>query len=149
MLRRLAVAQYSVRVSSLVESEPWGFGSPNSFLNAGISFDSVLTPEELLEATQAIQREICPDSHRDSDGKYIDRLIDIDIICGVAESPYDDLNFVEKETLLCVVDADSLRLPHPCATRRDFVMEPLAEIDPEMASLLTVWFASKSSHSPQ
>ena len=140
MLRRLAESQGSVRVSRLVESEPWGFGSPNSFLNVGISFDCELEPEELLDATQAIQRQICPDSHRDAAGNYIDRLIDIDIICGVAESQADGSCSGGKGLSLCVVDTDRLQLPHPCAFRRDFVMRPLAEIDPEMAHLLSIWF---------
>lgn len=99
-------------VSSMIESEPWGYESPNRFLNIGINIETELEPQKLLECLQGIEKEISPASHRDSDGNYIDRVIDIDII---------DIKGVVMET-------PRLTVPHPRAMQRDFVKIPLEEI---------------------
>ena len=67
-------------MSHTVESEPWGYESNAKFLNVGMMFYTELTPIEVLDKLQEIERSISPDSHRDSNGNYIDRLIDIDIV---------------------------------------------------------------------
>lgn len=115
MLRPLATCDF--RLSDSIESEPWGFDSENRFINAGASFETDLSPDELLAATQRIEREISggqPD-HRNPDGSYADRIVDLDIIF------YGDL----------AVKSTSLTLPHPRFSQRDFVMRPLAQIDPD------------------
>lgn len=115
MLRRLSAADF--RLSDSVESEPWGFASANRFLNVGVSFETSLSPDELLVATQNIEREISDGDprHRNPDGSYADRIIDLDIIF------YGD----------DAIDSASLTLPHPRFRERDFVVRPLAQIDPE------------------
>ena len=45
-------------ISSFIETEPWGFTSPHPFLNATLLLSTELTPLELLDATQAIEREL-------------------------------------------------------------------------------------------
>ncbi len=100
-----------VRTSSFHETEPWGFSSGNMFMNAAVCIDTQLSPRGLLEATQAIEREMGRTA-KSVDGRYHDRIIDIDILL------YDDLR----------MDEPDLKIPHPLMHERDFVMLPLGEI---------------------
>ena len=106
-----------VRRSSFIETEPWGFASPNRFLNAVILCETRLTPREVLETTQQIEHELGKRQEhatRRSQGlTYKDRPVDIDIL------RYDDLT----------VDEPDLKIPHPLMHERDFVMQPLHEIE--------------------
>ena len=102
-----------VRQSSLVSSEPWGFESANSFLNAVICCETSLTPRQVLQTTQQIERELGRRT-KSSGGIYHDRPIDIDLLM------YDDLQ----------LSTPRLTLPHPHMHERDFVMIPLREILP-------------------
>ena len=99
-------------LSGFMETEPWGFESENLFLNAAIKMETPLTPDELLSATQAIEREM--GREKKSDGTYHDRVIDIDILL------YDNR----------VIEHPGLIVPHPLMQERLFVMAPLAEIAP-------------------
>ncbi len=101
-------------MSHVVESEPWGFDSTNSFLNVGMAFNSDLPPEEVLGRLQRVERSISPAPHRDASGGYADRVIDIDIVA------------VDRE----IIDTPSLRVPHPNLAERRFFLEPLAELAP-------------------
>ncbi len=109
----------AVLCSSFVESEPWGFSSGNDFVNLGVVFSTALQPEELLDRLQGIERVISGGAHRDADGNYIDRDIDIDIIA------------IEGEE----VDLPRLQVPHPRMLAREFVMEPLRELSRDAAWL--------------
>ena len=100
-----------LRVSSFIETEPWGFESDNTFVNAAIMCETTLTPRQVLRATQKIEREMGR-LKKSTDGGYADRCIDIDILL------YDDLR----------VDEPDLQIPHPLMLKRDFVMIPLREI---------------------
>lgn len=99
------------RLSSLLKTEPWGFTSPHSFVNAAVSIDTRLSPHEVLEATQQIERDMGREQ-KSMNGEYHDRIIDIDILL------YDDMEINEKD----------LTIPHPLMHQRDFVMIPLREI---------------------
>lgn len=101
-------------ISEFVESEPWGFDSTNSFLNVGVCFKSFLEPEEVLDRLQKIERSISEVNHRDSEGNYADREIDIDIMA------IDEI----------IYDSPRLRLPHPHLLERDFFIKPLKELNP-------------------
>lgn len=130
-LRQLACISSSIRVSDPVISPPWGFDSANDFINVGISLDTDLSPDTLLKATQRIEQSISTASHRDATGAYIDRPIDIDIIaCATTGKDGALHNLIEIST-------ERLTLPHPRALRRDFVMQPLREIDAPLYALLT------------
>ena len=107
------------RRSSFIETEPWGFESPNQFLNAVILSESDKTPREVLQVTQQIEREMGRKkkskrmtASNKSDCQYTDRPIDIDILL------YDNLT----------IDEPDLKIPHPLMHKRDFVMKPLREI---------------------
>lgn len=102
-----------VRQSSFLETEPWGFESPNQFLNACLCVNTELAPRQLLEATQVIEKEMGR-AHKTMNRKYQDRIIDIDILM------IDDLK----------IDEPDLKVPHPLMEERDFVMIPLKEILP-------------------
>lgn len=129
-MRQLACVYSSVKVSDTVESEPWGYDSGNGFLNAGMSFDTELSPEALLAAVQRVEKSISTASHRDSAGAYIDRIIDIDIIaCAVTDAAIG-------RSALVISDTPELTLPHPRALLRDFVMTPLRLIDPLLYGLI-------------
>lgn len=99
------------RLSSLFETEPWGFSSDNMFVNAAVKVDTMLSPRGVLEATQAIER-IMGRTEKSANRQYHDRLIDIDILI------YDDVR----------IDEPDLKIPHPLMHERDFVMRPLGEI---------------------
>ena len=101
-------------LSGFYETEPWGFQSENTFLNAALQLETALSPLELLKATQEIEIEM--GRTQKSNGAYHDRIIDIDILL------YDDL----------VMQTPELTLPHPMMHERLFVMEPLAEIAPNV-----------------
>ena len=99
------------RLSSLLKTEPWGFTSPHSFVKAALSIDTILSPHEVLEATQQIERDMGREQ-KSMNGEYHDRIIDIDILL------YDDMEINEKDLII----------PHPLMHQRDFVMIPLREI---------------------
>lgn len=99
------------RQSALYETKPWGFSSPNDFINACVLVETVMAPRQLLEATQRIEREMGR-TLKSANGEYHDRIIDIDILM------YDDLK----------VDDPDLKIPHPLMEEREFVMVPLKEI---------------------
>lgn len=100
-----------VAVSSLIESEPWGFESEHRFTNGVVALRTTLTPHALLDATQDIERQMGR-THKHLPGEaYMDRIIDLDLL------EYEDL-----------VLADSrLSLPHPLIQERSFVRIPLEE----------------------
>ncbi|WP_286031792.1 2-amino-4-hydroxy-6-hydroxymethyldihydropteridine diphosphokinase [Phocaeicola coprophilus] len=109
-----------ISLSSFYETAPWGFQSEHSFLNAAACIETRLSPEQLLLVTQQIERELGR-TQKSSGNAYKDRLIDIDLLM------YDDLQ----------IHADQLVLPHPLMTERRFVLEPLAEIAPEIIHPVT------------
>ena len=110
----LALGHYTA-LSSFIETAPWGFESDNTFLNCAVSFETVLLPEELLDTTERIERELGR-TVKSTGGTYHDRVIDIDIL------------LYGNET----IDTPRLTIPHPLMHLRDFVLEPLAEIAPEV-----------------
>jgi len=100
-----------VRQSTLYETKPWGFESPNDFINACICVETGLLPHQLLLTTQKIEKELGRIG-KSVNQEYNDRVIDIDILL------YDDLS----------IDEPDLKIPHPLMNERDFVMKPLQEI---------------------
>ena len=110
----LARGSQGVTVSRVVESEPWGFESQNSFMNLGICLHSDLSPRAMLERIHVIERQLGSASHRDAEGRYVDRLIDIDIMA------IGDL----------VIDTPELQVPHLHLHERDFFLLPLMDLAP-------------------
>lgn len=102
-------------LSAFYATDPWGFDSQNSFLNAVCKAHTTLSPFEVLSTTQAIEKDLGR-IRKSVGGQYSDRPIDIDILL------YDNL----------IIDTPQLSIPHPLMYKRLFVMEPLTEIAPEL-----------------
>ena len=115
-------------ISHVVESEPWGFDSTHSFLNVGMMFQSDLEPLDILHRLQAIERSLSPASHRNPDGSYADRIIDIDIVA------IDVVKDGRPELLR--IDTPELTVPHPRLKERDFFLRPLLELAPNLINRL-------------
>ena len=103
--------------SAFLTTEPWGFESENTFLNAAVRVETELSPNALLRVTQQIEQEMGRTQKSSVDPQqskvvYHDRIIDIDILL------YDDLHINTKK----------LTIPHPHMHERDFVLIPLKEI---------------------
>ena len=106
------------RFSSLLRTAPVGCepGAPE-FTNAALSGFWEGTAHELLHLCQRIEA----DNGRPNDHAYhVSRTLDLDII------------LFGRET----IRLPNLTIPHPEATKRDFVMVPLREIEPELADWL-------------
>lgn len=113
--KRLAIraGQITAR-SSFYETEPWGFESPENFLNQVIVYETFLSPEAFLQHALETERDLGR-VRLSGAPRYTSRNIDIDLLF------YDSL----------VLDLPALTLPHPRLTERRFVLEPLLEILPD------------------
>ncbi len=100
--------------SSVMETPPWGFDSPHSFYNMVIKTETSLSPTEVLHISKEIERRL--GRTEKTTQAYLDRIIDIDLVM------YDNL----------IIRTEQLTLPHPLFHKRDFVLEPLCEIDPDL-----------------
>lgn len=109
-------------VSSLYETEPWGFEAEQKFLNQALVVDTDLDAQTVLEVALAIEQElgrVRPTGGADwqsDDRTYASRPIDIDLI------------FYNND----IVQTPSLQLPHPRMHLRRFVLQPLAQIVPDL-----------------
>ena len=99
------------KVSSYVETEPYGGVAENGFLNCAVEIETYLTPRRLLEEVHRIESEC----GRVRTVRWADRTLDIDII------------FFGRRT----VEDDDLQIPHPEYPKRAFVLVPLNEIAPD------------------
>jgi len=102
-----------VNISSVYETEPWGFKSESQFLNIVIKVETLLNPSAVLEAILRIELFL---GRVRGENQYSSRIIDIDIL------------FYEDQ----VIDSSDLKVPHPKLQERKFVLVPLCEIEPEM-----------------
>ena len=112
-------------ISSILETEPWGFESENKFLNAVVLYELDLQEGYNAEAEGLMVLEICKDIERklgrtgepqyDEKGEriYTSRPIDIDILL-----------FGDDR-----IECPELTVPHKLMYERDFVMIPLKEIN--------------------
>ena len=98
--------------SAIIETPPWGKTDQPAFLNMAVALDTALTPEALHAATRRIEAEM----GRERRERWGPRTLDIDLLM------YDG------ETR----DTPTLQLPHPALTARRFVLEPLAQIAPDL-----------------
>lgn len=101
------------RVSSLYRSAPAGPIAQPWYVNAVVGMDTVWTPDILLRHLWAVERRFGRWRH----AHWGPRLLDCDLLLYGAW-------VVDKPEYLVV--------PHPCMTARRFVLEPLAEIAPEI-----------------
>ena len=98
------------KVSSLIETEPYGVVDQDRFLNGAFLMETLLTPQELLEVLHEIEAE----AKRERTLRWGPRTLDLDII------------FYDNE----VIQEEELCIPHVDMQNRLFVLKPLQEIAP-------------------
>ena len=107
-----------LRCSHRYETKPWGFDADGVFSNQALEVSTDLLPLEVLDAVQAIERELGRNRAAEAVEKartgvnYTSRPIDIDILL------YDDE----------VISTPELTIPHPGIAEREFVLTPLCEV---------------------
>lgn len=123
-LRALHDVQF-VDASPLYRTEPWEqrpgtVADPQAwFFNCVVAIETTLPPSALLEALQAIERELgrTPGSGTPEDRRYEPRPLDIDILF------YGDR---------VISASEQLQVPHLLMHERGFVLRPLADLAPEI-----------------
>lgn len=98
------------KVSSIIETEPYGGVEQDVFLNGAIKLKTLLAPYELLDRLHELEQE----AKRERLVHWGPRTLDLDILL------YDDL----------VLEEDDLCIPHVDMQNRDFVLRPMSEIAP-------------------
>ena len=98
------------RASRLYENRAVGMGEAAPFLNGALEVKTSLSPEALLDRCLAVEDAL----GRERAEKWIPRTIDIDVLVYGRTS----------------METQRLRLPHPRITERDFVLQPLFDLDP-------------------
>jgi 2-amino-4-hydroxy-6-hydroxymethyldihydropteridine diphosphokinase len=101
-----------VAVSSFYETEPVEFTAQAWFLNCAVTLDTEKTPKQLLAGILDIEQQL---GRRRGQQKG-PRMIDLDILL------FGD----------SIVEDPGLKIPHPAMHERRFVLEPLAEIAPDV-----------------
>jgi 2-amino-4-hydroxy-6-hydroxymethyldihydropteridine diphosphokinase len=101
-----------LRCSSFYHSAPIGPGEQPDYVNAVVELECALTPIELLDQLQTIEQ-----AHgRERSVRWGARTLDLDVLL-----------FGEQQ-----LDEARLQVPHPRMAERNFVLQPLAELDPQL-----------------
>ena len=116
-IARLDSLLQHARVSTFYETDPVGVGPQPKFLNAAVAGVTRLDARMLLEALLAIERE----GGRERPFPGAPRTVDLDLILYGTER----------------LDEPGLTVPHPRFRQRRFVLEPLAEVAPDMVDPVT------------
>ncbi len=110
--KALQQAMTILRASSIYETEPWGFQDQPAFLNQVLKVSTSFEPLKLLDFLKNVESEM----GRLANFRYGPRLIDLDILLYGRQ----------------VIKTQGLQIPHPHLHERAFVLEPLAEIAPNL-----------------
>ena len=108
--------------SSIYRTAPQGFVSENEFANMVAVCETCHSPEEVLIITQQIEREMGR-TKKSENGVYHDRIIDIDLLQAYIVNHKSEFRKKIEYT------SDILTLPHPRIQERDFVLNPLREVE--------------------
>ena len=98
------------KLSSIIETEPWGNTDQDKFLNCALEIETTLSPASLLSRIQEIENSL----GREREIHWGPRTIDIDIL------------FYDSE----ILNSENLVVPHPYFEKRDFALIPMREIAP-------------------
>jgi 2-amino-4-hydroxy-6-hydroxymethyldihydropteridine diphosphokinase len=101
-------------LSTLRWTEPWGLADQAPFLNGACALETTLGPEELLDVLLGVERVL---GRRRDGPRFGPRTIDLDLLLYGTET----------------VERPRLTVPHPRLTERAFALEPLLDLDPELA----------------
>lgn len=108
------IAQSNVaKVSSLYLSKPMGPQDQDDYINAVLALETSLSAIELLDALQAIENKA---GRVRKENRWGARILDLDIL------------LYGNET----INNPRLTIPHYGMKEREFVLQPLAEIAPEL-----------------
>jgi 2-amino-4-hydroxy-6-hydroxymethyldihydropteridine diphosphokinase len=113
-IRRAAEMIGASRLSTIRETEPWGYADQPSFLNGVAEVDTELGARELLDRLLDVERRL--GRVRGSGPRYGPRVIDLDLL------------LYGEET----IDEPGITVPHPRLHERRFALEPLAELEPDL-----------------
>lgn len=100
-----------LKQSSVWETKAYGVTNQPDFLNMALSAETDMNPEELLHELLTIEKE----QHRKRIIHWGPRTLDLDLIY------YGDQ----------IIHSDDLTVPHPDRCNREFVLGPIAEIEPD------------------
>jgi 2-amino-4-hydroxy-6-hydroxymethyldihydropteridine diphosphokinase len=109
----LAVLPGVVAISELRETEPVGVVDQPPFLNGAAAVETNLSARELLDVLLEVERGL----GRERAERWGPRTIDLDLLL------YGDR----------MIDEAGLTVPHPRLHERRFALEPLLDLDPELA----------------
>ncbi|NUR77712.1 MAG: 2-amino-4-hydroxy-6-hydroxymethyldihydropteridine diphosphokinase [Thermoleophilia bacterium] len=113
LIRRAAELIGTQRLSSVIETDPWGYENQPRFLNAVAEIDTPLTARQLLVFLLDVERRL----GRERIGpRWGPRCIDLDILLFGDET----------------IDESGLVVPHPRLIEREFALRPLAELVPSL-----------------
>ena len=100
-------------ISRVYTSPAFGFEG-DDFLNAALTVESHLLPEDLLNTLLSIEKSM--GRTRNVKGVYEARPIDLDVI------------FAEDQ----IINTENLKIPHPELGKRRFVLQPLHDLDSKL-----------------
>nr|WP_300849111.1 2-amino-4-hydroxy-6-hydroxymethyldihydropteridine diphosphokinase [uncultured Acetatifactor sp.] len=98
------------KTSELLVTKPYGGVEQEDFLNGVLEIETLLGPEQLLDALHEIENA----ARRERTVRWGPRTLDLDILF------YDRLCY----------DSDDLKIPHVDLENRTFVLKPMAEMEP-------------------
>jgi len=101
-------------VSQLRDTDPVGKVDQPTYLNGAVAVETGLSPRDLLDALLRVEQELGRTRDRERWGP---RTIDLDLLVYGGE----------------IVDEPGLRVPHPRLQERRFALEPLVDLEPELA----------------
>ena len=110
-MRRAAEAIGATRLSTIRETEPWGYADQPRFLNAVAEVETELSARALLDRLLEVEHRL---GRVRSGPRYGPRAIDLDLLL-----------YGEDE-----IEEEGLVVPHPRLHEREFVLEPLNELVP-------------------
>ena len=113
LIREAAELIGATRVSSVNETEPWGYANQPMFLNAVAEVDTPLPARRLLDHLLDVERRL---GRERVGARWGPRTIDLDLLLYGEEA----------------IDEPGLVVPHPRLLRREFVLKPLAELVPSL-----------------
>ena len=101
-----------IKISAIYETKPLGEANQPDFLNAVAKIETELSVKELFNFLKEVEKKV---GRKDS-YKWGPREIDLDLLF------FNDI----------VYSDENLTIPHPGISQRDFVLKPLAEIEPTL-----------------
>jgi 2-amino-4-hydroxy-6-hydroxymethyldihydropteridine diphosphokinase len=112
-IREAAALIGAARLSSLIETEPWGLVDQPPFLNAAAEVETALPAHVFLDRLLAVERRL---GRLRTGKRWGPRTIDLDLLLFGDES----------------IEEPGLTVPHPYLLERAFALEPLRELAPTL-----------------